>query len=76
MKAEVKYSIFGLDNREEDISQKVEEKSKEREREKKRKLEDQARISNALLIGVPETENREQRREETIQELIKNIFKN
>ena len=42
----------------------------QRDGEKKRKLEDQARISNTSLIGVPERENRENGREKTIQELI------
>lgn len=46
-------------------------KKKQRNKEKKRKLEDQVRISNTPLIGVP---GRETGREETIEELIQEYF--
>lgn len=50
------------------------QKKEQRDGEKKRKLDDQARISNTPLLGVPEGENRGHEKEETIQELIQEYF--
>lgn len=50
------------------------QKKEQRDGEKKRKLDDQARISNTPLLGVPERENRGNEKEETIQELIQEYF--